>query len=166
MNYHKVVENDMINGKGVRVTLFVSGCSHACKGCYNKSTWSPDSGQPYTEDVENRILDLLDNPRIRGLSITGGDPLHDNNLHSILTLITRIRWKFMDTRDIWLWTGYTMDEVQAHPLRRAISNKVDVLIDGRYEEDKRDPSLAFRGSSNQKIHVLTKMSDLPYESSK
>ena len=140
----------MINGEGVRVTLFVSGCEHACPGCYNKSTWSPASGEIFTEDHLQHIITLLSPDYVRGLSLTGGDPLHDNNLGVVESIIARVNRVYQGTKNIWLWTGYTLQEMSGQ--RLSVAQSVDVLIDGKYVERLKDARLPFRGSSNQIIH--------------
>ncbi|MGL5086100.1 MAG: anaerobic ribonucleoside-triphosphate reductase activating protein [Clostridium sp.] len=160
MNYHRLDKADMTNGEGVRVTLYVGGCDHACKGCYNKSTWNPDNGDNFTEGHVDEIIDSLRPDYISGLSLTGGDPLYHGNLSGILRLIAKVRMIFGNTKNIWMWTGYTFDEIMNQGgdggrLRRSILKEVDVLIDGKFEKDKYDPGLAFRGSSNQVIHKFT-----------
>lgn len=157
MNYHRIYKSDMVNGEGVRTTLFVSGCSHNCRGCYNQSTWNPNNGQKFTEEVVNEILESLAPNHISGLSLTGGDPLYFGNLPDILDLIEKVRERYGNTKDIWMWTGYTLEEILAQKsdagqLRRSILKEVDVLIDGKFEEDKFEHGLPFRGSTNQIIH--------------
>jgi anaerobic ribonucleoside-triphosphate reductase activating protein len=146
--YHSV---DVINGEGTRCTLFVSGCEHGCKGCYNQSTWRVDAGHIFSQALEDQIIDDLTDTRIyrRGLSLSGGDPLHPANLEVVLKLVTRVKLECPD-KDIWLWTGYQLAELT--PQQQAVVNFVDVLIDGKYEQDKADPALLWRGSSNQQIH--------------
>jgi anaerobic ribonucleoside-triphosphate reductase activating protein len=146
--YHSV---DVINGEGTRCTLFVSGCEHGCKGCYNQSTWRVDAGHVFSQTLEDQIIDDLTDTRIyrRGLSLSGGDPLHPANLEVVLKLVTRVKLECPD-KDIWLWTGYQLAELI--PQQQAVVNFVDVLIDGKYEQDKADPALLWRGSSNQQIH--------------
>lgn len=160
MNFHRIYKNDMVNGEGVRTTLFVSGCDHACRGCYNKSTWRPNSGEPFTDDHIKEILDSLEPDHIAGLSLTGGDPLHPDNLNSILGLMIQMRWRYGHRKNIWMWTGYTKEEIDNTPggvwqMRRRIIADVDVLIDGKFEEDKHEHGLPFRGSTNQIIHRFT-----------
>lgn len=160
MNYHRIYKNDFVNGEGVRTTLFVSGCDHACKGCYNKSTWRPDSGIPFTDDTVAEILDSLEPEHIAGLSLTGGDPLYHGNLGAILELITQVRTRYGNTKNIWMWTGYTLDELLIQggaegKSRRDIIKMIDVLIDGKFEQDKHEHGLPFRGSTNQLIHKFT-----------
>ena len=151
MNYHKYHTVDVVNGEGTRCTLFVSGCIHQCKGCYNQGTWSPNSGHLFTQELEDQIIADLKDQRIkrRGLSLSGGDPLHENNVESILKLVKRVKAECPD-KDIWLWSGYELAELDAQ--QKAIVDLVDVLIDGKFEQDLYDPELLWRGSSNQLIH--------------
>lgn len=151
MNYHQYHPIDVVNGPGTRCTLFVSGCVHQCKGCYNKGTWSLHSGHTYNEQLEQQIITDLNDMRIkrRGLSLSGGDPLHPQNLASILQLVKRVKTECVG-KDIWLWTGYTLNELS--DAQRQVIEYVDVLIDGKFEQDKADPSLESRGSANQIIH--------------
>ncbi|HBF47001.1 MAG TPA: anaerobic ribonucleotide reductase-activating protein [Shewanella frigidimarina] len=150
--YHSV---DVINGEGTRCTLFVSGCEPGCKGCYNQSTWRVDAGHVFSQALEEQIIDDLTDTRIhrRGLSLSGGDPLHSANLEGVLKLVTRVKQECPD-KDIWLWTGYQLADLT--PQQQAVVNFVDVLIDGKYEQDKADPALLWRGSSNQQIHRFTR----------
>lgn len=153
MNYHKYYPIDVVNGPGTRATLFVSGCIHKCVGCYNKTTWKIDSGFLYTRDIENKIINDLNDTNIprQGLSLSGGDPLLPENLSSILNLVKRVKNECLN-KDIWLWTGYKKEELT--PQQMEIVKYLNVLIDGKFEIDKKDPSLAWRGSSNQKIYFL------------
>lgn len=155
MNYHIYHQVDVVNGEGTRCTLFVSGCEHQCRGCYNQSTWSPDSGHPFTQELEDQIIADLQDTRIkrRGLSISGGDPLHPANILAIHQLVSRVKAECPD-KDIWLWTGYVIDELTSE--QKAIVDMIDVLIDGKFEQDKYDPELLWRGSSNQIIHRFTR----------
>lgn len=153
MNYHQYHPIDVVNGPGTRSTLFVSGCEHNCKGCYNQSTWSLRSGHPYTQDLEDRILADLNDTRIpkRGLSLSGGDPLHPQNVSAILHLVKRVKQE-CSGKDIWLWTGYLLSELSE--AQKQVLEYIDVLIDGKFIKDLADPSLDWRGSSNQVIHYL------------
>ncbi|WP_282109782.1 anaerobic ribonucleoside-triphosphate reductase-activating protein [Shewanella algicola] len=150
--YHSV---DVINGEGTRCTLFVSGCEHACKGCYNQSTWRVDSGHVFTQALEDQIIADLTDTRIsrRGLSLSGGDPLHPANVETILHLVKRVKRECPD-KDIWLWSGYQLDELSE--AQHAVVALVDVLIDGKFEQENADPALLWRGSSNQIIHRFTR----------
>lgn len=153
MNYHKYYPVDVINGPGTRCSLFVSGCEHQCRGCYNQTTWPLNSGFPFGQDMENQIINDLNDTRIkrRGLSLSGGDPLHPANIESVLQLIKRVHAE-CDDKDIWVWTGYKLDELSE--LQQQVLPWIDVLIDGKFEQDLADPSLLWRGSSNQIVHHL------------
>lgn len=152
MNYSEIYPEDFVNGEGCRVTLFVSGCIHACKGCYNKTTWNPKSGEPYTKEVEDSIIALLNRPFIQGLSLSGGDPLFEGNLAAVAGLIERVR-KECPGKDVWMWTGFEMKSLDPYSLRGQVAGMADVVIDGKFVEELYDPTLRFRGSSNQIIHV-------------
>lgn len=153
MNYSQYYPIDVVNGPGTRATLFVSGCSHQCKGCYNQATWSPNSGHPFTDLMEDQLINDLNDTRIkkRGLSLSGGDPLHPENLDAVLHLLERVKAE-CDGKDIWLWSGYLLSEL--NDKQRQVVDLVDVLIDGKYEQDQADPSLEWRGSANQIVHYL------------
>ncbi len=153
MNYHQYYPVDVVNGPGTRCTLFVSGCVHQCRGCYNQSTWRVDSGIPFTQKMEDRIIEDLQDTRIRrqGLSLSGGDPLHPANLPAILRLVKRVKAVCPD-KNIWLWTGYKLNELSLE--QQKVARLVNTLIDGKFEQDLYNPSLVWRGSSNQVIHKL------------
>lgn len=154
MNYHQYHPIDVVNGPGTRCTLFVSGCIHQCRGCYNQGTWSPDSGHLFTQQLEDQIIADLNDQRIkrRGLSLSGGDPLHPANLTGLLKLVKRVRAECPE-KDIWLWSGYLLSELT--PKQQELVNLVDVLVDGKFEQDLADPDLEWRGSANQVIHKFT-----------
>ncbi|ELL0335366.1 MULTISPECIES: anaerobic ribonucleoside-triphosphate reductase-activating protein [Serratia] len=153
MNYHQYYPIDVVNGPGTRCTLFVAGCVHQCPGCYNKSTWRLNSGQPFTPALEDRIIADLNDTRVprQGLSLSGGDPLHPANVPSILTLVKRVCAE-CPGKDIWLWTGYRLAELDAQQMQ--IVDRINVLIDGKFVQDLKDPALIWRGSSNQVVHRL------------
>ncbi|PHM74954.1 anaerobic ribonucleoside-triphosphate reductase-activating protein [Xenorhabdus kozodoii] len=153
MNYHQYYPVDVVNGPGTRCTLFVSGCLHQCRGCYNQSTWRVDSGQPFTQAVEDQIITDLKDRRIQrqGLSLSGGDPLHPHNVPSILQLVKRVRGVCPD-KDIWLWTGYVLNELS--DIQQEVIRYIHVLVDGKFELAQYDPTLTWRGSHNQVIHYL------------
>ncbi|WP_239363997.1 anaerobic ribonucleoside-triphosphate reductase-activating protein [Snodgrassella communis] len=153
MNYHQYYPVDVVNGPGTRCTLFVAGCEHKCRGCYNATTWRVDSGKLFDQQLEDRIISDLNDSRIvrQGLSLTGGDPLHPHNLNTILHLVKRVRQE-TEHKDIWLWTGYTLTELSSEQMQ--IVEQINTLIDGKFVEKLKDPSLVWRGSSNQKIHYL------------
>ncbi|HDZ9156581.1 TPA: anaerobic ribonucleoside-triphosphate reductase-activating protein [Vibrio cholerae] len=154
MNYHQYYSIDVVNGPGTRCTLFVSGCVHQCKGCYNQSTWSLSSGHRYTQEMEDKIIADLKDTRIkrRGLSLSGGDPMHPANLSAVLQLVQRVKTECPD-KDIWLWTGYTLAELDDS--QQALLPYIDVLVDGKFIQEQADPGLEWRGSANQVIHRFT-----------
>lgn len=153
MNYHRYYSVDVVNGTGTRCTLFVAGCEHQCRGCYNKSTWSLNSGLAFTQELEDRIIQDLQDAQIQrqGLSLSGGDPLHPQNVPTILKLVKRVKNE-CDNKDIWLWTGYKLTELTL--AQQAVLPYIDVLIDGKFIQELADPKLLWRGSSNQIIHRL------------
>ncbi|MBL4829931.1 MAG: anaerobic ribonucleoside-triphosphate reductase-activating protein [Aliivibrio sp.] len=154
MNYHTYHPIDVVNGPGTRCSLFVSGCVHQCRGCYNKATWGLNSGFAFTQELEDTIIADLQDTRIkrRGLSLSGGDPLHPKNISAILRLVIRVREE-CPGKDIWLWSGYLLTELDEH--QQQVVDLIDSLIDGKFEQDKFDPALKWRGSSNQVIHTIT-----------
>ena len=151
MNYLQYYPVDVVNGEGTRCTLFVSGCTHACKGCYNQKSWSFSAGKRFDLAMEEQILRDLKDTRIKrqGLSLSGGDPLHPNNVEALLPFVQRVKQECPD-KDIWLWTGYTLAELT--PFQQQMLPYIDVLIDGKFDQQKADPSLEWRGSANQVIH--------------
>lgn len=157
MNYSGINYCDMANGEGCRVSLFVSGCTLACKGCFNKQAWNFKYGEAYTPEFEEKLLERLADPFIDGLSVLGGDPMERTNAPVVLELCKRVK-KELPSKTIWLWTGRTQGEILDGENVSAIDilNYVDVLIDGRYEESVKDESLEWRGSSNQRIIKLIK----------
>jgi len=150
MNYHKYYSVDVVNGPGTRCTLFVAGCEHKCRGCYNKSTWPISSGLEYNKKLEDRIISDLNDELIprQGLSLSGGDPLHPNNVENILLLVKRVRNECKG-KNIWLWTGYCIEDL--NDIQKEILKYIDVIIDGNFEQDKKDVNLLWRGSSNQRV---------------
>ena len=153
MHIHRYYDVDIVNGPGTRCTLFVAGCEHQCRGCYNQSTWRLGSGVPFTLEMEEQLLADLQDTRIprQGLSLSGGDPLHPHNVPHIRRLVKRVR-QTCPGKDIWLWTGYRMQELNA--AQRAVLVYLDVLIDGRFVEEEKDATLQWRGSRNQIIWQL------------
>ena len=153
MNYHRYYPLDVVNGPGTRCTLFVAGCEHHCRGCYNQSTWRVDSGQPFTRQEEDRIIADLNDTRIprQGLSLSGGDPLHPANIAAVLQLVRRVVGE-CPGKDIWLWTGYRFQWLTA--AQREVTRQIHVLVDGPFIEDEKDLSLKWRGSRNQRIWYL------------
>ena len=148
MKYSEITYPDVNNGEGCRVTLFVSGCSHRCKGCHNPETWNFDFGKDFNDDVKNRLFDIVSKPYIKGLTLSGGDPL--DSYDDVLDLVKEFRNRFGETKDIWVYTGYVIDDLLSLN-KEEILEYIDVLVDGEYIEEQRDISLAFRGSKNQRI---------------
>ena len=148
MNYAGIYTADVANGLGWRVSLFVSGCTLHCKGCFNPEAWDFKFGKPFTMTTQNKILELLKPDHIKGLSILGGNPTEPQNERELIPFIKRVKEYYPD-KDIWLWTGHTLEELKARD--DELIKLCDVVVDGRFEEEKKDASLAFRGSSNQRI---------------
>ena len=152
MNYSAIKKCDIANGTGVRVVLFVSGCSHHCKGCHNKITWDPNSGLQFDDDAKQEIFEQLDKEYISGITFSGGDPLHENNKKEISNLILEIKSKYSD-KNIWLYTGYTIEElidINDNDINTILYN-IDVLVDGRFIEELKDITYKWAGSTNQRI---------------
>ena len=148
MNYHNINHCDMLNGNGIRVSLWTAGCSIHCEECQNRQTWDFDSGIPFDEDALCELYDALDKPYIQGLTLTGGNPL--DNASEILYICKSIKEKF-PTKDIWLYSGYTFEQIQGMESARRILEYIDILVDGPYMKDKKDIALHWVGSSNQRI---------------
>ena len=150
MNYHDIKKCDMLNGDGIRVSLWVSGCNHNCNQCQNPQTWNINSGIPFDKEAEKELFEALEKNYISGITFTGGDPLHENNLECVLNLVNKIRLLLPD-KTIWLYTGYTLTECLSHPTRQKVISKCDIIVDGRYVDELKDITLKWRGSSNQII---------------
>lgn len=153
MNIHQYYPIDVVNGPGTRCTLFVSGCVHQCPGCYNKSTWRLNSGVLFTQEMENQIITDLNDTKIprQGLTLSGGDPLHPQNVPEVLKLVKRVNAE-CEGKDIWMWTGYLLSELT--PEQQDVVDLINVLIDGKFVQALADPALVWRGSSNQVVHKL------------
>ena len=150
MNYCGIKKVDIANGTGIRVSLFVSGCRNHCPGCFQPETWDFDYGEPLTEKTEEELITALRPSWIRGLSILGGDPMESENQKELLPFIRRVKETYPG-KDIWLYTGYRLEQVWDSPLL----SYVDVVVDGPFVEKEKDAGLAFRGSRNQRIIDLT-----------
>lgn len=148
MNISGISYPDVNNGLGCRVTLWVSGCSHHCKGCQNKETWDKKSGRVFSKEDKDKLFEILSKPYIKGLTLSGGDPL--DTFDEVLQLVKEIRDTFDSTKDIWLYTGYTLEQIN-NTEKKEILPYINYLVDGPFELDKRDITLKFRGSSNQII---------------
>ena len=146
MRYHNITKDDMLNGDGLRVVLWVSGCSHKCKGCHNPITWDPKCGLEFDEDARNEIFAELDKDYVSGITFSGGDPLHPANVVEVTELAATIR-QIYPHKTIWLYTGYLWDEVKYLD----IVQYVDILIDGKFVEELKDNNLHWKGSSNQNV---------------
>lgn len=150
MNYMTIKKCDIANGVGVRVSLFVSGCRKHCKGCFNSEAWDFNAGKKYTLGTQNMILHAMNYSYIDGLSILGGEPLELENIPMIERLCFHVKYLYPD-KTIWIYTGYTFEELIKDHRYDNLWEYIDVLVDGAFEADKKDPTLAFRGSSNQRI---------------
>ena len=156
MNYASIKECDSANGLGVRVSIFVSGCNHKCKGCFNEAIWDFNIGDEYTKEVENHILDLLKRPYIRGLSLLGGEPMEPAHQIALLSLVKRAK-EMYPNKDIWCWTGFLFDKDIMQKMYKFLKQTpeflkyIDVIVDGKFIEELKDLRLRFRGSSNQRI---------------
>ena len=155
MNYADIRPIDVANGPGVRVSLFVSGCPHRCPGCFNPETWDFQYGQGFGEEQVRSILDLLRPGYIRGLTLLGGEPFEPDNQRALLPLLRRVRGE-LPGKTVWCYSGYTLEELHQPSRARCectgeMLSLLDVLVDGEFVEAKKDLSLRFRGSSNQRI---------------
>ena len=146
MNYLSMTKAEVANGQNVRLALWVSGCNHHCKNCHNPESWDCNAGKPFTEDDLNRLIAELSLPYYDGLTLTGGDPLHQNNIEDITKLVIKVKER-LPMKTIWLYTGCVFDNVK----HLEMMNYIDVLVDGEYVEALRDTTLAFKGSSNQRV---------------
>ena len=152
MHYNKIRKMDISNGPGVRVSIFFQGCHFHCDGCFNSDTWDFNGGKEFNEITINHILELCDNNVISGLSILGGEPLHPVNISGTVKLCKIFKEKYPD-KTIWLWSGYLFEE---YIKDKEIINYLDVLVDGRFEIEKYDSSLKYKGSSNQRVIDIKK----------
>ena len=171
MFYSVIKPVDIADGVGVRVSLFVSGCTHRCKGCFQPQTWAFDYGQPFTQETEDQLLSLLRPTYIRGLTLLGGEPMEPDNQRALLPLLQRVR-RELPTKDIWCYSGYTLEQLTGDSRARCevtdeVLSLIDVLVDGEFVEEKRNISLKFRGSENQRLidlpATLLRGSIVPYE---
>ena len=154
MNYLSINKCDTANGKGVRVTLFTAGCRLHCPGCFNPESWNFEAGKPFTRETEDEIIEALRPLYCSGLTLCGGEPFEPENREALLYLCKRVRNE-LPTKNVWAFSGRYYEELIAPPFNAAdLLEFVDVLVEGPFEEDKKDLSLAFRGSSNQKITKL------------
>ncbi len=156
MYFADIKKADISNGTGVRVSVFVSGCNHKCKNCFNREAWDFNYGQEFTNKEIERVMKELENPYVSGLSLLGGEPLEHCNQRGLIPLVKMVKEKYPE-KDIWCYTGYTFDNDIMNNMYKKweetpeLLSYVDVLVDGKYEEEKKDLTLKFRGSSNQRI---------------
>lgn len=161
MHYGKIRENDIANGSGIRVSLFVSGCRNHCENCFQPETWDFNYGTQYTKETERHIIELLSKPYIQGLTLLGGEPLEPENQQELVWLLRKMKTVY-PKKDVWCYTGYTLEQAlkDGSACRCSVTDEllshIDILVDGRYVDGLRDISLKFRGSSNQRIIDMRK----------
>ena len=151
MRYHNITKDDMLNGDGLRTVLWVAGCSHGCKNCHNPITWDICGGIPFDEAAKNELFEALEPDYISGVTFSGGDPLHMQNREEIGQLIREVRERFPH-KTIWVYSGYTWEEVKDLPYLKL----ADVLVDGKFEEELKDVTLHWKGSANQRVIDIQK----------
>lgn len=164
MNYASIRTCDIANGEGVRVSLFVSGCTHRCKGCFNEEAQAFDYGKPFTREVEDEILEALAPSHIAGLTLLGGEPMEPENQIALVSFLRRFCARFVGTKTLWIYTGCIWENLSGksgpYRWRTDVTDEIlamtDVLVDGPFVEDLKDISLKFRGSSNQRIIDIKK----------
>ena len=172
MYYSKINPRDIANGDGVRVTLFVSGCTNNCKGCFQPQTWNFEYGELFTDKTEQKLLHDLSKSYIKGLTILGGEPMEPENQRALLPFVKKVK-KMMPDKDIWCFTGFKYDDLLTDgkhcrcECTDELLKNINILVDGRFEERLKDISLRFRGSSNQRIIDLDRTREhgfvIPYE---
>lgn len=155
MNYAKINKNDIANGIGIRVTLFVSGCTHRCKGCFNQEAWDFEFGEPFTQAIQTELLAAIEPSYISGLTLLGGEPMEPQNQRALLPFLKELKEKYPQ-KTVWCYSGYTLEELTGNSRARCevtdeMLSLIDILVDGRFVEELKDISLRFRGSSNQRI---------------
>lgn len=146
MRYHNITKDDMLNGDGLRVVLWVAGCTHCCRECHNPVTWDPDGGLLVDDKVKEEIFEQLDKPYISGITFSGGDPLHAANRLEVRYLMEEIKEKYPN-KTIWLYTGDSWEKILHYPLLQY----VDVLVDGEFKVEEKDVNLMWKGSKNQRV---------------
>lgn len=157
MRYHNITKDDMLNGTGLRVVLWVAGCLHACKDCHNPLTWDVNGGLIFDEAAKKELFAELSKNHIEGITLSGGDPLHPIHREEIGKLMAEIRETFPH-KNIWLYTGYSWEDISSLPYIKLI----DTLVDGKFERDLKDPKIFWRGSSNQKVIDVKKTLEMKH----
>ena len=151
MRYNLIRKMDISNGPGVRVSIFMQGCQFHCKNCFNKETWDFNGGKEFTEETINKVLELSEKDEVKGLSILGGEPMHPVNIEGTTKLAKAFKEKFPE-KDIWAWSGFRYEDLKD----KEVLNYVDVLVDGTYKDELHDPTLKWKGSSNQRVVDIKK----------
>ncbi len=146
MKYNKIRKMDIANGPGIRVSIFMQGCSFHCEGCFSEETWDFNTGKDFTDETINEVIDLCKNPTIKGLSILGGDPLHPKNIEGTTKLAKTFKEKLPD-KTLWIWTGFLFENIKENE----VFKYVDVLVDGQFKIKMRNPKLKYCGSTNQRV---------------
>ena len=147
MKYNKIRKMDIADGPGVRVSIFMQGCSFNCKGCFNKETHDFNGGKEFTDETINRVLELCEQDHIEGLSILGGEPMHPKNIEGTTKLAKAFKEKFPN-KNLWAWSGFSFDKDLKD---KEVLNYLDTLVDGQYVDELKDPTLKWKGSSNQRV---------------
>lgn len=157
MNYTRLLKADIANGPGFRLTLWVTGCMRKCPGCFNEAAQDHNFGEKFTYEVKEKIFKELANPTCDGFSLMGGEPMSklSDNRKQVIQLCKECKEKFPD-KDIWMWSGYTFEELKADETTREILDYIDVLVDGPFVQEKKDPSCPYRGSTNQRVIDIRK----------
>lgn len=148
MNYGQIRKLDIANGNGIRTSIFVTGCTHKCFNCFNEEYQDPKAGKPWTDKETEEVLDYVSDPNVAGLTLLGGEPFQ--NVDGLLPVVTKVREK-VPNKDIWAYSGYTWDQLVDCPTKRQLLEQCDILVDGKFVDALKDPSLRFRGSKNQRI---------------
>lgn len=156
MRYHNITKDDMLNGDGLRVVLWVAGCNHCCKNCQNPLTWDPEGGLEFDEAAKQEIFEQLDKSYISGITFSGGDPLHPANRLGVRELIAEIKEKY-PKKTIWVYTGDVWDNILYYPMMKY----VDVVVDGEFKDELKDVKLLWKGSSNQRVIDVQKTLSQP-----
>ena len=151
MRYNLIRKMDISNGPGVRVSIFMQGCQFHCKNCFNKETWDFNGGKEFTDETINKVLELSEKDEVKGLSILGGEPMHPVNIEGTTKLAKAFKEKFPE-KDIWAWSGFRYEDLKD----KEVLKYIDVLVDGTYKDELHDPTLKWKGSSNQRVVDIKK----------